>query len=73
MARALFTIDNFVDVNVNNVGSMCIQCLKCLAFCFKKEKNTICCYNGKIINEHVNHPTVHLMFNELYMGTTPKS
>ena len=73
MARALSTIDNFVDVNVDNVGSMCVQCPKCLAFRFKKEKNTICCYNGKIANEHVNHPIVHPMLNELYMGTTPKS
>jgi len=73
MAFALSTIDDFVDVNVNNVGSMCIRCSKCLAFCFKKEKNTIYCYNGKISNEHVNHSFVHPMLNELYMGTTPKS
>ena len=73
MARALSTIDNFVDINVISVGSMCIQCPKCLAFCFKKEKNTICCHNGKINNEDANHPIVHPMLNELYMGTTPKS
>lgn len=73
MARALSTIDNFVDVNVYSVGLMCIQCPKCLAFRFKKEKNTICCYNGKIANEHINHPIVHPTLNELYMGTTPKS
>ena len=73
MARALSTIDNFVDVNIHHVGPMCIQYPKCLAFRFKKEKNTICCYNGKIRNEHVNHPIVHPMLNELYMGTTPKS
>ena len=73
MARALSTIDNFVDVNVHSVGSMCIQCSKCLAFRYKTEKNTICCYNGKIANEHINHPIVHPMLNELYMGTTPKS
>jgi hypothetical protein len=73
MARALSTIDNFVDVNVHSVGSLCIQCSKCLAFRFKKEKTTICCYNGKIANEHINHPIVHPMLNELYIGTTPKS
>ncbi len=73
MARALSTIDNSVDVNVHNVGSMCIQCPKCLAFRFKKEKNTICCYNGKITNEHVNHPIVHPMLNELFMGNTSES
>jgi hypothetical protein len=44
-----------------------------LAFRFKKEKTTICCYNGKISNEHMNHPIVHPTLNELYMGTTPKS
>ena len=73
MARALSTIDNFVDVNVHSVGSLCIQCPKCLAFCFKKEKKTICWYNGKIANEHINHPLVHPTLNELYMSTTPKS
>ena len=38
MALALSTIDDFVDVNIHSVGPMCIQCPKCLAFCFKKEK-----------------------------------
>ena len=70
MARALSTIDNFVDVNVDSVGSMCIQCPKCLAFCFKKEITTICCYNGKIASEHVSHPIVHPMLNEFFMGNT---
>ena len=73
MAPALSTIDNFVDVNVDSVGSMCIRCPKCLAFRFKKEKTTICCYNGKIASEHVNHPVVHPMLNELFMGDTPES
>ena len=73
MARALSTIDNFVDVNVDSVGTMCIQCPKCLAFCFKKEKTTICCYNGKIASEHVSHPVVHPMLNELFMENTPES
>ena len=70
MARALSTIDNFVDVNVDSVGSMCIRCPKCLAFCLKKERTTICCYNRKIASEHVSHPIVHPMFNELFMGST---
>ena len=73
MACALSTIDNFVDVNVDSVGSMSIQCPKCLAFRFKKEKTTICCYNGKIASEHVSHPIVHPMFNELFMGNTSES
>ena len=73
MACALSTIDNFANVNVDSVGSMCIQCPKCWHFVLKKKKNTICCYNGKIANEHVNHPIVHPMLNELYIGTTPKS
>ena len=73
MARALSTIDDFVDVNVDSVGSMYFQCLKCFTFCLKKEKTTICCYNGRITSEHISHPVVHLMLNEIFMGNTPKS
>ena len=68
MAHALSTIDNFVDVNVDSVGWMSIQYPKCLAFRFKKEKTTICGYNGKIASEHVSHPVVHPMLNQLFMG-----
>ena len=73
MAKALSTIDDYVDVNIDGIGSMCIQCSKCLAFRFKKEKTTICCYNGKIASEHVSHPIVHPMLNELFLGNTPES
>ena len=73
MASALTTIDDFVDVNIHEVGSMCIQCLECLAFCYRRKKSTICCYNGKTASEHVSHPIVHPMLNELFMGMTPNS
>jgi len=73
MAPALTTIDDFVDVNVQEVESMCIQCPECLAFRYRKETFTICCYNGKTASEHISHPIVHPIFNELFMGMTPNS
>jgi len=73
MARALSTIGDYVDVSIDGIESMCIQCPKCLAFRFKKEKTTICCYNGKVTSEHISHPIVHPMFNELFMGNTSNS
>jgi hypothetical protein len=69
MAKALSIVDD--NVNIDGIGSMCINCPECLAFHFKKVKIEICCYNCKVASEHVSHHVIHLMHNELVMGINP--